>query len=361
MLKIAIVGAGIMGRLLAFCLVHEGHQISIFDQDKDEEINSCSMAAAGLLTPVTELDKSEKIIYEMGEAALFQHWPAIVARLQNNIYFQQQGSIAVAHPKDSAEIERFISFISNKLNNHQVYEKLNPKALSELEPSLNKFTHAYYFPREGQIDNQAVLIEIKKYLLAKEVAWYSDTFIEHVQAGEIYYNHSKIQFDLVLDCRGIGAKTFFPDLQGIRGELIWLYAPDVILSRPIRFQHPRYSLYIAPRPNHVYLVGASEILSEDTSGISVRTVLELLTAVYSLHPGFAEAVILKTVTHCRPTLSNALPKIKYTDGLLAVNGLYRHGFLIAPTLATEIIQWLKQGFNSLQFSQLWEGYDKCNV
>ncbi|OGT44223.1 MAG: thiamine biosynthesis protein thio [Gammaproteobacteria bacterium RIFCSPHIGHO2_12_FULL_37_34] len=354
-MKAAIVGAGVIGRLLALLLVNNGHEISIFDQDGDDGIKSCSMAAAGLLTPVTELDKSDILIYELGMLAIAQHWPTILNVLQSPIYFQQMGSLAVTHPKDHAEMDHFISFISEKLkNNPMAFKKLDQSMMLQLEPGLSKFTYAYYFPKEGQIDNQAVLTELKQWLHAKHVMWYSHTFVEHVQAFEVHYHQSCMKFDMVFDCRGIGAKSIFHDLQGVRGELIWLYAPHVKIAHPVRFLHPRYSLYVVPRPNHIYLIGASEILSEDQCAISVRTTLELLTAAYYLHPGFAEATILKTVTHCRPTLSHYLPKIKYADGFIAVNGLYRHGFLIAPTLVIEIMRWLTKGISSLQYAQLWE-------
>lgn len=164
------------------------------------------------------------------------------------------------------------------------------------------------------------------------------------------------QFDLVLDCRGMGAKDIFADLRGVRGELIWLHAADVFIARPIRFLHPRYNLYIVPRPEQIYLIGASEIEANDTTPISVHTTLELLTAAYCVHANFGEARIIKTVTHCRPTLTDHLPKIKYADGFLAVNGLSRHGFLLAPALAMEVMRWIEAGISAVCYPQLWEQY-----
>ncbi|OGT35368.1 MAG: thiamine biosynthesis protein thio [Gammaproteobacteria bacterium RIFCSPHIGHO2_12_FULL_37_14] len=352
-MKVAIVGAGIMGRLLALSLVNAGYNVNIFDQDHDSGMNSCSMAAAGLLTPMTELDKSEMIIYELGMKALAQHWPNILAELQDNIYFQCLGSIVLNHPKDHPEMDRYIALIRTKIKN-SVFQKLNQSSLRELEPSLTKFNEAYYFPDEGQLDNQHILDALKKKLLAKQVTWHQQTFVRKIQPGMVCTESSSFQFDMVFDCRGIGAKSVFHDLQGIRGELIWLHAPEVQLKRPVRFLHPRYSVYVVPRRQNIYLLGASEITSEDQSAISVRTTLELLTAAYYLHPGFAEATILKTVTHCRPTLANYLPRIKYTAGWMAINGLYRHGFLIAPTLVAEIMQWLINGNFSSNYAKLWE-------
>lgn len=164
-----------------------------------------------------------------------------------------------------------------------------------------------------------------------------------------------------MDSRGLGAKTLFQNLRGLRGELIWLYAPDVKLSRPIRFLDPRYPLYVVPRPKDIYLVGSSELESEEQSPISVRSTLELLTTAYYLHPSFSDARILKTVVNCRPTLLHHLPQIRFSKNFIAINGLYRHGFLIAPSLAEDIMRWLNSGIENVQYPQLWEKYDDNNL
>jgi len=70
----------------------------------------------------------------------------------------------------------------------------------------------------------------------------------------------------------------------------------------MRVVHPRYPLYVAPKPNRVYVIGATEIESEDMSPASVRSTLELLSAAYAVHSGFAEARILEVATQCRDRL-----------------------------------------------------------
>lgn len=336
-MNVGIVGAGIMGRLLAFALTNAGHEVSLYDKDSE---TSCSMAAAGMLAPVSELMKSDKLIYEMGVEAIQKYWPEIIKKLDENIYFRQQGSLVVAHSQDRAEVTNMISMIDDRMEN-SVYQQLNKNELLALEPELSKFNEAYLFPEEGQIDNQMLMQVLKSTL---PVQWYFSADIEDV----------KSKYDMVFDCRGLGAASVFPDLQAVRGELIWLHAPDVNLLRPIRFMHPRYNLYIAPRPDNIYIIGATEIYANDNSSISVRSTLELLTAAFYLHPGFAEARIVKTDTHCRPALPHHLPRIKVSDGCIAVNGLYRHGFLIAPSLAAEVMRYMEKRKSGLKYPQIWE-------
>jgi glycine oxidase len=162
-------------------------------------------------------------------------------------------------------------------------------------------------------------------------------------------------FDWVIDCRGLGAKESWNkegkpsnDLRGIRGEVIRLYAPEVKLRRPTRLIHPRYPIYIAPKEDDVYVVGATEIESEDLSPMSLRSAMELLSATYTVHSGFAEARILEMATQCRPTLKDNLPEIRLDQksteaSLMMINGLYRHGFLISPAILDCALELLSTG------------------
>jgi glycine oxidase len=345
-MKAGIAGAGIMGQLLALFLIREGWDVTLFEQNMHTSDN-CSHAAAGLLAPFSELDKSEAIISELGQEGLRQLWPSLLKNLDRPEYFKLAGTIVVHHPQDSSEWQYFSKQIDSKVSNS--YQILDQKTLNQLEPGLKKFEKAYFFQAEGQIDSQALLSSLNEYLQNYLI---TACKITDIKSGIICTKKQSFNFDIVFDCRGLNARSSFPNIRAIRGELIWVQAPEVSLQRPVRLLHPRYNLYVVPRPNHIYIIGSSEIEAEDYSPISVRSTLELLTAAYYLHPGFAEARIIKSSTQCRPCLPDHLPCLKSYPGLIAVNGLYRHGYLIAPALAQEIIRHLYN--TELQYPTLWE-------
>lgn len=357
MMRAGIVGMGIMGRLLALALHNAGWQVSLFDEYQAD--NNCSSTAAGLLTPFSECDKADPLICRLGLESVTCYWPNILKQLTEPFFFQQAGCIVVHHPHDKAEWQHFSQRINSKLVAKDYFQHLSKETLIELEPELNKFTTAYYFPDEAQIDCQSLMKSLKKYLQSQGITFFFNTLVTSLAAGQIVTQSKTYKFDYVFDCRGMGARNVFSDLRAVRGELMHLYAPEVQLHRPIRFLHPRYSLYIIPRPENNYLIGASEVESEDYSPISVRSSLELLTAAYYVHSGFAEARIIETKTHCRPTLASHLPRIEYQDGLIAVNGLYRHGYLIAPALVEEILHALKTKQQDSHYPELWKSYDQC--
>jgi glycine oxidase len=348
-MKAGIVGMGVMGLMLARRFSEAGWEVSLFDKEKGE--HNCSHTAAGLLTPYSELEKEESVIFDMGEESINIHWPNILATLPNRVYFKQTGSLVLHHRQDHAEWHHFKRRLLYQERN---YQQMSSEDLLQLEPGLGKFHQAFYFPKDAHIDVQACLASLKKDLKEKGVTFFYNTLVEKLKPGQLTTSVKTWHFDLVIDARGLGARAVFDSLRAVRGELLWLHAPEVALKRPIRLLHPRYHLYIVPRADNIYLIGASEIEAEDLSPISVRTTLELLTAAFSMHAGFGEARILKTKTHCRPTLCHHLPRIYQKEGLVAVNGLYRYGFLIAPTLANEVLCAYETNFKSRKYPQIWE-------
>ena len=272
--------------------------------------------------------------------------------LKTPIYFQNKGSLLLFHPRDKGELTRFLKVISPKIE-EQGIQSLSQAEIKHYEPAIEHFHEGYYLANEGQIDSQSLLLALKAHLLHQGLKWHKTT-VQSVKPHIVISTNKTFTFDLVFDCRGLRSPLFANDLRGIRGELLWLHHPNITIHHPIRLLHPRYKIYLSPRPDHLFIVGASEIEAEDMSPISVKTILELLSAIYYIHASFTEARLVKTLTHCRPTLKNHLPKIKWTKGLLAINGLYRHGFLIAPAIAFDVIRYITQGFSSIHFPTIWE-------
>ena len=147
---------------------------------------------------------------------------------------------------------------------------------------------------------------------------------------------------VTIDCRGIAARDDLPDLRGVKGEMIVVETRDVALHRPVRLLHPRWPLYIVPREDNRFMIGATTIEAEDI-GVSVRSALELLSAAYAVHPAFAEARIVEIGSGLRPAFPDNLPRIRIEGERISVNGLYRHGFLLAPALAELTTAYLQRG------------------
>ena len=228
--------------------------------------------------------------------------------------------------------------MKNKVEEASQIQLLDRRELTQLEPDLEQHAKAFFIPQEGQVDAQRFMQASSDYLLAHPmVTWHQETKVDEVKEEGIVVENALQTFDWIFDARGLGASEQVKNLRGVRGEVIWLDAPEVKITRPTRMLHPRYKIYIVPRPNDRYIIGATEIESEDKSPMSVRSSLELLSAVYSMHSGFAEARIVNMVTNCRPTLRDNLPNIEQGKRMTRVNGLYRHGYLLAPAIVEQAL------------------------
>lgn len=156
------------------------------------------------------------------------------------------------------------------------------------------FHQGLYLPCEGQLDNQAFYQSSTTTLLKQGVEINYGVHCDEAKKAQLSQS-----YDWVIDCRGLGAKVKCEGLRGVRGEVARIYAPEVTLTRPVRLMHPRYPIYIAPKPDHQFVIGATEIESQDSAEITVRSTLELLSAAYSVHRGFAEARVLSLLAGLR--------------------------------------------------------------
>ncbi|WP_405630678.1 FAD-dependent oxidoreductase [Pseudoalteromonas sp. Ld20] len=326
--KIAVIGFGLTGRLAALELSML-HQITVFEAGDEQALDSAGRVAAAMLAPLAESVLCEQDLALMGLDSIAR-WPAILAQLDDEVFFQQQGTLVVAHQQDKGDLQSFAQRLKPLLG-HQAHS-LTSTHINELEPELSgRFNQGLYLPCEGQIDNQAFYQASYKTLQARGVSF------EFGKTIDISSESIQGAFDYIIDCRGLGAKSVSCKLRGVRGEVARLYAPEVKLTRPIRLMHPRYPIYIAPKPKHEYVIGATEIESQDNGPATVRSTLELLSAAYTVHSGFAEARLLNIQTGLRPAFSDNRPQVSKQGKVISINGLYRHGYLLAPSLVADAV------------------------
>lgn len=347
---IAILGAGLMGRLLALELAREGHRVEVFEAKGPEADGAAARVAAAMLAPLAESAITEPGVVRMGQYGLTR-WPQLIAQLDAHVYFQQNGTLVVWHRQDAADAHRLCGLFEKhrRINpSLPALENLETPRFNQFEPALQgRFSQGVYLPDEGQLDNRQLLaaLEITLTRLGVPLHWHCPRETSQFTPG------TAGQPDLVIDCRGLGARTEWNEVRGIRGEVVRVHAPEVTLQRPTRLVHPRYPLYIAPKENHIFVIGATEIESDDMGPASVRSVMELLSALYTVHSGFAEARILEIATQCRPTLPDNLPALRWLDArVLQVNGLYRHGYMISPAMLDITLELLRTGSSQLAAS-----------
>ena len=338
-LNVGIAGAGLAGRLLAWRLALLGARVSLFDAKRRDDLTSASQTAAAMLSPLAELAVSDDAVFELGQRSLAL-WPQWLAQIATPVYFRQDGTVVVAHTQDGASLEHFSRLLHHKLpevSKAQV-QTLDATALAQVEPILaGRFNGGLFLAGEGQLANDQLMAALAIELDRLGVQWHEGKAVEGVEHRHIVCADQKYLIDMAIDARGVGSKSGLPTLRGVRGEVLRVECKGITLQRPVRLMHPRYQLYVAPRPNSEFVVGATELESEDAGPITVRSVLELASALHSLHPAFGEARVLRMSAALRPALDDHRPCNALHDGVWHINGLYRHGYLCAPALVDDLV------------------------
>lgn len=329
--KVAIVGFGVCGRVAALMLAQH-YDVHVFERDDASALNSAGHVAAAMLSPLAESVHASTEVVKLGVESLAL-WPRLLALFDGDTLLQQAGTVVVAHNQDKGAMTHFSQHLKPHSTSPHAPLFVDNAHLGELEPELApRFNGGLYLPGEGQLDNLGFYQHSYQYLQQQGVSFHFNSQVSPKQLCDL-------DFYSVLDCRGVGAKSEIK-LRGVRGEVARVIAPQVSLSRPVRLMHPRYPIYIAPKAQHRYVIGATEIESQDLRPTTVRSALELLSAAYSVHSGFAEAHIESLQVGLRPASDNNDPCVTRDGKLVRINGLYRHGYMIAPALVKQALAHL---------------------
>ncbi len=335
---IGIVGSGIVGLLIGYTFSKLGHRVTIFEKNSRDNFKNCSMTAAGMLSPYSELIHSDKKIFDLGYDSL-ERWKKIIKELKKKVYFQTKGSLIVADKDHENELQS-ICLRTNQYTKSK-FRIISNKKIRSLEPDIDSTNLiGLFFNKEGQIDTKQIMTELLEFILKKGSIINFNSHVRQIKNHEILLSNKKrIKFDFVVECSGLGTFDNKDKIRGVRGEIIEVLAPEIKISRPIRLNHFRYPVYITPRENYKYLIGASEIENEDFSPVSIRSAIELLNSSLVISKKFSEARITALSSNCRPAFLDNLPKIRINNNYISANGLFRHGYLLSPIIADLVVKY----------------------
>ncbi len=337
--SVAVIGAGILGLNAAYMAAKRGLKVCVFEKQDFPPANASSIAG-GMLAPFSEIDTLPMKFVQAGLKGI-EFWRDNLGEDFSDC-LQDTGSLFIAHPEDKHMLERFAQHLPAISDN---WKWVNAKEIAELEPCINnKFGRGLYIPQEANIHPLQALEALAHKL--KQLG--GDIIKQETTPKELNKD-----YDWVIDCRG-----YVPDidsnLRGIKGEIILLENKEFELKRPVRLMHPRYPLYIIPRTNNIFAVGASVIENSNTDDglVFLRSAMELMSAAYSLHPSFGEAKVLDMSSAIRPAYLDNLPRIKIDgqDKYIRCNGLFRHGYLLSPVMGNCVAHYVETGEENEDFA-----------
>ncbi|MBA4263369.1 MAG: FAD-dependent oxidoreductase, partial [Comamonadaceae bacterium] len=244
MAHIGIAGAGLLGRLLAWQLSPH-HEVTVFDpadgpQARSDGQGPAAFTAAGMLSPLAELDNSGPAIAALGwrSMALWReitdalaqagtaHTSALPAACgsctgcappvgqteASSLQLRTLGSLLVAHGSDLGAAQRVLARLAQAPDLAGVVptpQRLDRASLTTLEPALDPRLHAWLLPGEGQILPLQVLPALCA--AAPRVHWRWRHTVASVRPACITLDNGTEQcFDLAIDVRGTGARPDLP-------------------------------------------------------------------------------------------------------------------------------------------------------
>lgn len=317
MSDVTIIGAGVAGLWAAHSCLTRGLQPRVIDHNGLPGPHGCSWWAGGMLAAECEGATSEVPVITHGRkaAALWQQVTDVTIK----------GTLVLAPARDHTELDRFAARTCGHMS-------CDSDAISALEPDLaGRHRRGLFFDKEAHLDPRQALSDLARRLTASGVIVEKGTVTPDDLQGP------------VIDCRGLAARDDLSGLRGVRGEMIVLHSDEISLSRAIRLLHPRHALYVVPRKAGLFMLGATQIESAARGPVTARSALELLSAAYALDTRFAEAEIVEMGADLRPAFADHVPRVIRRGRVLHLNGLFRHGFLMAPALAEQAAEFLLTG------------------
>lgn len=365
---IIIAGAGLMGRLSAATLAMQGHRVRVFDSGAPEH-RAAAWTSAGMLSPLAEAEVAGPEVLGMGwnSIGLWKTWEErLGASGLAGLGLVCEDSLLVFHPREAPMAERALQ----KIPKEQVV-RLARGGPNDLEPMVSPDLAGVLLPGEAYLEPRLAMASLQAFAECQSTPAEFDLSqaVVAMAPGEVRLGNGRIeQADEVWDCRGLGARDVLP-VRGVRGETLLLQWPEATVKafklaadqsaqvgqvacapysnfpypnspylssapprRAIRRLHPRWRVYLVPRSDHRLLVGATEIESEHRGPITAESSIDLLAAAIQVMPSLAEASVVSTDSNLRPATPDNKPCRHTEPGLRRFNGLFRHGWLVAPSL-----------------------------
>jgi glycine oxidase len=354
-LRVAIVGAGVIGLALGWRLAQAGASVSLFDRGQTGQ--GASRAAAGMLAAGVEAEPGEQRLLPLCLASQ-KLWPSFAHALETasglSVDLRQEGTLVTALNRDDAEkIRRDFDF-QRKLGIELTW--MNGAQARELEPFLSARTvAAYRSPHDGQVDNRKLCAALRvAFIAAGGRLCEGSAALGLLRAGRrvegIVSESGEMRADWTVIAAGAWSRLL-PDLHSpppvrpVKGQMLSLRMnPAEPLLRHILWA-PK--CYMVPRLDGTLIIGATTEEKGFDETVTAGGVLALLEAAWRAAPGTEELPLIDIWAGLRPGSRDDAPILGPApgeEGLLFATGHHRNGILLCPLTAQALAQLILEGF-----------------
>jgi glycine oxidase len=335
-LRIAVIGAGIIGLACAEELLRGGHDVRVFDPDP---ARGATYAAAGMLAPGGEAWFGEQDLLRLGLESL-DRWRDYAARL--GVDYRDTGTVLVGG--DRGDLDRLLSGTDLLVAHGVEVRPLGRSELRELEPTLgSRVVGGALLPGDHSVDPRAVAGELLRRVGPALVRDTARPRPGETCTGVVTGAGASYDADAVVVATGHRLDARVPQgglVRPVRGEILRVRTTDPP-TRTVRALVDGVPVYLVPRAHGEVVIGAT---SEEHPGRTpdaprLRGVAQLIEAARRVVPTLEDAELLEVTARDRPGSPDNGPLIGPTGvpGLLVASGHFRGGVLLAP-LTAEVVR-----------------------
>jgi len=333
-MRVIVVGAGIIGRSVAWRLAQRSAAVTVVDPDPSR---SAARVAAGMLAPVTEAHFGEDDLLQLNlESA--GRWPRFAAELGcesgADAGYVESGTLLVARDLDDwRELDRVAAYLESR---GRAVAPLDARSLRRREPALGVGTRAgLWVADDHQVNPRATLEALTSAGARRGVAEVTAAAVA-VESQRVELADGRVlDADAVVVCAGWSTRELLGvPLRAVKGQVVRLGTT----SRAVLPTHVVRGLdvYVVPRPDGEIVVGAtSEEVGPDRT-VTAGGVRALLEEAWRLLPGLDEAPLLECAAGLRPAAPDGAPVLDTVDGVHVATGHHRNGVLLAPVTADAV-------------------------
>lgn len=330
-MNVVIVGAGIIGRSVAWRLAAGGAQVTVVDPDPGQ---AAAQVAAGMLAPVTEAHYGEEVLLDFTRTSALA-WPRFARDLHDatgiDPGYVECGTVAVA--RDTDDLAALDDLHHYQLELGLASERLTSREVRRLEPALGPAVRGgLHVADDHQVDPRRALVALAAAGKDLGVAERTAACTAVTAGGVDLDDGGHLDADEVVVAAGWAAATLVDvPVRPVKGQILRLRASGRAVGprRVVR----GLDVYVTPRPDGEIVVGATqEDVGEDWA-VTAGAVHDLLHAAWELLPGVAEAELVECAVGFRPATPDNRPVIGRVDGTIVATGHHRNGVLLAPVTA----------------------------
>lgn len=352
--EIAIVGGGVMGCGLAWCLAQRGLYVAIVE--RSQVAAEATGVAAGILSAQAEAEAPGPFLdLALRSRARFSSWSSALREETGlDVGYEPSGVLMVVSSSgSSAEIDAELATLRRRadwqtaqgLRNHWLDERL----LKEAEPALAPAVAALQLVDDGHIDPKRLCKALFQ-AASRRGARFLHATVERIEqhsgrtSGLTLVPHNpdvptKLEAERVILCAGswssriAGSPLPVDAVHPVHGQIVELDTPSPLL-RHVVFGSRRGGGhgYLVPRRDGRMLIGATMERTGFAKRATAGAVHELLSLGSEILPPVAHSTFRSVVAGLRPATADGLPLLGPTSlpGLFVCSGHFRNGILLAP-------------------------------